>query len=192
MSAGVDLLTEGGYEAFTIAAVCERAAVPPRAIYARVDHKEALFLAVYEHGMRRVDDDMSEVFADLPASTESALLVMRTLVTRIADVFHRHEDFLKPLLLLSATHPEVHRRGSFYSRRLGEQFVATFQPAGRTESHPSTAASLQFCFAMVHSAVVMRTMYGPGFAVPESTHDSFADALSEAAVRYYLGNDTVR
>ena len=54
LDAGVRLLEEGGYEAFTIAALCERAEVPPRALYARAATKDALFLAVYERGMSRV------------------------------------------------------------------------------------------------------------------------------------------
>ena len=47
LDAGVALLEEAGYEGFTIAAVCERAQVPPRAIYDRAPTKDALFLAVY-------------------------------------------------------------------------------------------------------------------------------------------------
>ena len=54
LDAGVALIEHGGYEALTIAAVCERAEVPPRLIYERVANKDALFLAVYEHGMERV------------------------------------------------------------------------------------------------------------------------------------------
>src|SRR3954469_18227028 len=63
LDAGVELLEQGGYEAFTIAALCERAAVPPRALYARADTKDGLFLAVYEHGMSRVLADHA-VFTD--------------------------------------------------------------------------------------------------------------------------------
>ena len=51
LDAGVAILEDGGYDAFTIAAVCERAAVAPTAIYARTTSKDALFLAVYEHGI---------------------------------------------------------------------------------------------------------------------------------------------
>ena len=63
LDAGVRLLEDGGYEAFTIAALCERAQVPPRALYARVDTKDELFLAVYEHGMRRLRAS-EQVFSD--------------------------------------------------------------------------------------------------------------------------------
>ena len=54
LDAGVTLLEEAGYEGFTIAAVCHRAQVPPRAVYDRAPSKDALFLAVYEHGMARI------------------------------------------------------------------------------------------------------------------------------------------
>ena len=51
LDAGVAILEDGGYDAFTIAAVCRRAQVAPTAIYARTTSKDALFLAVYEHGI---------------------------------------------------------------------------------------------------------------------------------------------
>jgi AcrR family transcriptional regulator len=54
LDAGVAPLEEDGYEGFTIAAVCERAQVPPRAVYDRAPSKDALFPAVYEHGMARI------------------------------------------------------------------------------------------------------------------------------------------
>lgn len=54
LDAGVALLADGGYGAFTIGAVCDRAQVAPRALYARADSKDALVLAVYEHCMARV------------------------------------------------------------------------------------------------------------------------------------------
>src|SRR5579872_1408612 len=57
LDAGVALLEEAGYEGFTIAAVCDRAQVPPRAVYDRAPSKDALFLAVYEHGMARIRAD---------------------------------------------------------------------------------------------------------------------------------------
>src|SRR3954452_14711405 len=63
LDAGVAILEDGGYDAFTIAAVCERARVAPPALYARTASKDALFLAVYEHGIARLRADQG-VFAD--------------------------------------------------------------------------------------------------------------------------------
>src|SRR3954454_17614475 len=91
LDAGVALLEDGGHEAFTIAAVCERAQVAPRALYARVDTKEALFLAVYEHGIARLLDDQ-EAFADEArwAGLAPADLV-RAGVAQLVGIFLRHE-----------------------------------------------------------------------------------------------------
>src|SRR3954470_23208107 len=63
LDAGVGILEDGGYDAFTIAAVCERAGVAPTAIYARTTSKDALFLAVYEHGLAAARSDQ-DVFSD--------------------------------------------------------------------------------------------------------------------------------
>ena len=68
LDAGVELLEEGGYPAFTIAAVCDRAQVAPRALYTRVDTKDALFLAVYEHGIARVRADHAALIDESPGA----------------------------------------------------------------------------------------------------------------------------
>lgn len=184
LAAGVALLSEGGYEAFTIAAMCERAGVPPRAIYARVDTKDALLLAVYEHGLARVQQDIRQVFHRLPDARSSPEVLVRELVGGVAGVFYEHEGFLKPVLLLSATHPEVHRRGSASSRSLGEDFVDAMQGLSLGVTHRDPVNALRFCYGMVHSAIVMRTMYGPGFAVPGVSQETFVASLVESVGRY--------
>ena len=53
----------------TIAALCEKAQVaPPRALYDRTTNKDALFLAVYEHGISRIVTDQKAFGA--PASCQ--------------------------------------------------------------------------------------------------------------------------
>jgi len=192
LGAGVNLLSQGGYDAFTIAAVCERAEVPPRAIYARVDTKEGLFLAVYEHGLASVREQMAAVFEGLSTTEKHHGAQLRVIVRGFAQVFDANADFLKPVLLLSSTHPEVHRRGSTYSRELGWNFTAALQHLKPAIKHDKPELALQFCFSMVHSAVVMRTMYGPGFAIPPVTQQKFADELAEAAARYLFAPVTAQ
>src|SRR4051794_41047870 len=118
LDAGVAILEDGGYEAFTIAAVCERARVAPPAIYARTSSKDALFLAVYEHGIGRLRAEQA-VFAD---DTRWAGLVpvelVRAAVAEMVGISLRHQRFLRAVVLVSAVHPEVQRRGSRYSQEL--------------------------------------------------------------------------
>lgn len=136
LDAGVALLEEGGHEAFTIAAVCERAGVAPRAIYDRTDTKDTLFLAVYEHGLRRVREDNLR-FADherwehLPATA-----LIEHAVRELASVFSAHRAFLRSVMLVSGVHPEIRRRGSLYSREVGQQFTALLLGVREQIDHP--------------------------------------------------------
>src|SRR3954462_3508414 len=55
LDAGLELLEEGGYEALTLDALCERAGTSPPSGYARAGNKERLLLAIYEHAIERID-----------------------------------------------------------------------------------------------------------------------------------------
>jgi AcrR family transcriptional regulator len=188
LDAGVALLEDGGHEAFTIAAVCERAQVAPRALYARVDTKEALFLAVYEHGIARLLADQ-EAFADQAqwAGLAPADLV-RAGVAQLVGIFLRHERFLRAVVLISAAHPEVRRRGSHYGRLLGDRFASVVLRVSGAIRHEDPEAAVRSCFGTVFATSVIRVAYGPGFATPSPVGDDvFVAELGEAAVRHLLG-----
>src|SRR4051794_6866690 len=123
LDAGVAILEDAGYDAFTIAAVCDRAQVAPPAIYARTTSKDALFLAVYEHGITRLRAEQA-IFGDEArwAGLGAAELV-RAAVAEMVDISLRHQRFLRSVVLISAAHPEVARRGSGYAQELGDGFA---------------------------------------------------------------------
>jgi AcrR family transcriptional regulator len=190
LDAGVAILEDRGYEAFTIAAVCERAAVAPPAIYARTTSKDALFLAVYEHGMSRLRAEQA-VFADADrwAGLAPAALV-RTAVAEMVGISLRHQRFLGAVVLISAAHPEVARRGSRYSQALGDGFTGVVLRAAEAITHPDPEAAIRSCFATVFAATILRVAYGPGFATPSPVDDhAFVADLGETAVRYLLAPD---
>ena len=187
LDAGVSILEDGGHEAFTIAAVCERAQVAPPAIYARTTSKDALFLAVYEHGMQRLRAEQ-QVFADngrwadLPATE-----LVRGAVAETVGVFLRHERFLRAVVLTSASHPEIRRRGSRYSQDLGNGFAGVILRAADAITLPDVDTAVRSCFSTVFAASVIRVAYGPGFARPVPVEDAaFTADLAETAVRYLL------
>jgi AcrR family transcriptional regulator len=188
LDAGVAILEDGGYDAFTIAAVCERAAVAPTAIYARTTSKDALFLAVYEHGISRLRAGQ-EVFADddrwaglAPAER------VRTAVTEMVGISLRHQRFLGAVVLLSAAHQEVQRRGDRYARELGDGFTGVVTAAADAITHRDPEAAVRACFGTVFAATMIRVAYGPAFAAPVPVDDdAFVSHLGEMAVRYLLG-----
>jgi AcrR family transcriptional regulator len=189
LDAGVAIVEEGGLEAFTIAAVCDRAQVAPRAIYARADTKDALFLAVYEHGLARVQADQAvftdaERWANLPAES-----VVREAVGEMAQIFDRHDRFLKAIVLISGAHAEVQRRGGVNTRKLGDQFASLLLRHRDRITHDDPEGAVRICFNTTFAALVIRVAYGPGFAAPETDDVTFTTHLADVAVRYLLGGD---
>ena len=188
LDAGVALLEEAGYDGFTIAAVCDRAQVPPRAVYDRAPSKDALFLAVYEHGMARIRAD-HEIFGN-PSHWLGldATALIETAVWELAAVFSRHQALLRAVVLISGVHPEVDRRGSAYSREFGDLFTARLRPVAVQVAHPGTDVDtvLRTCFTTVFSALVIRVAYGPGFAADPVDDATYTSQLARMSSSYLL------
>ncbi len=187
LDAGVALLEEGGYEAFTIAAVSERARVAPRALYARADSKDALFLAVYEHGIARLRAEQAVFADDARWADLPPVDLVRSAVAEMVGISLRHQSFLRAVVLISAAHPEVRTRGSRYSQELGEGFARVVRRAAGSITHRDPEAAVRACFGTVFAAAMIRVAYGPGFAseVPVGD-DTFVADLADAAVRHLL------
>lgn len=188
LDAGVELLEEGGYEAFTIAAVCDRGHVAPRAIYDRADSKDALFLAVYEHGMARVRAEESVFADDQRWHGFSTQQLVRTAVGEVAGIFARHSAFLRSVVLISGLHPEIYRRGSIYSQELGEAFAHRLLVACDEIDQPDPEKAVLIVFNTVFSTLVLRTAYGASFATAETDDDAMLDALSSMVDRYLFAH----
>jgi AcrR family transcriptional regulator len=187
LDAGVGILEDGGHEAFTIAALCERAGVAPPSIYARTTSKDALFLAVYEHGISRVREGEA-VFRDEQrwAGLSPADLV-RSAVAETVSLFLRHRRFLGAVVLISAAHAEVRNRGSRYAQQLGEGFASVVLGAADAIQHADRGAAVRACFGTVFATSVIRVAYGGGFATTSPVDDdTFVADLGEQAVRYLL------
>lgn len=189
LDAGVAILEEGGYDAFTIAAVCERAGVAPTAIYARTTSKDALFLAVYEHG---IADMLAEqqVFGDRDrwAGLPPADLI-RAAVAETVGISLRHQRFLGAIVLISAAHEEVARRGSRYASELADGFTRVVMGAADAVRHADPEAAVSSCFSTVFATTIIRVAYGPAFATSSPVDDeTFVANLGETAVRYLLAD----
>jgi AcrR family transcriptional regulator len=184
LDAGVGLLEEGGYEAFTIAAVCERAQVPPRAIYARADSKDALFLAVYDHGMARLTAEQAVFTDERQWRGLSAEQRCAKAVREVAGPFFRHAALLRSVVLISGAHPEVYRRGTVQVHQVGDLFAARVLRGAGEIDQPDPEAAVRAAFGMVFSALVVRTAYGPGFTAPATTDEQFLETLTGMTRRY--------
>jgi hypothetical protein len=72
-----------------------------------------------------------EVFSD-PARWHGLApdALVEAAVREMAAIFGRHRDFLRAVILISGVHPQVNRRGSVYSRELGDRFARRCGPSG--------------------------------------------------------------
>jgi len=103
LDAAQSLMSEHGYEAATVAALVERAGIPPSSIYHYFGSKEGVLLAVMERGAARF-------FEALPAfgrRTGSQIEHLRTLVQTSASTLERHPDFLRILVVMAAQPPKA-------------------------------------------------------------------------------------
>jgi AcrR family transcriptional regulator len=161
--------------------------VAPRALYARVDTKEALFLAVYEHGIARLRDNQEVLAEDARWAGLGLADLVRAAVAETVGISLRHQRFLRAVVLISAAHPEVRRRGSRYSQELGEGFARVVLHVRHAIRHDDPEAAVRSCFGTVFAASVIRVAYGPSFATPVPVDDDrFLADLGETAVRYLL------
>ena len=180
------LLEEGGYEAFTIAALCERAGVPPRALYARAATKDALFLAVYEHGMSRVLAGRRRCSPTRTAGTSTTTSSGSSRPSGTwSRIFTDNAAFLRAVVLISGAHPEVRRRGEAYRNAIGALFTAVLAPIDVNAGHHNPAREREFCFSLIFSAMVLHTAYGPGFG-PAGDQEFLIQELVTMAQRYLM------
>lgn len=177
-----------GLGAFTISAVCERAEVSVAAIYSRVQNKDALFLAVYEHALdqmtieRRVLEEDEESYEALPTAD-----LISFAVTTVSNIFLTRRGLIRSIIRLSASHEEVRRHGSEWMTTLGRTFTALLQSREHDYTHDDVPAALGACYRTLWSSVAMYVAYGPDFASELVTaDDQFKAELRDTAIRYLL------
>ena len=117
---------------------------------------------------------------------------VRTAVAEMVGISLRHQPFLGAVVLISAAHPEVARRGSRYAQELGDGFARVVLRVSDHITHPDAEAAVRSCFATVFATALIRVAYGPGFATASAVDDdTFTASLGETAVRYLLADGAV-
>jgi AcrR family transcriptional regulator len=186
LDAGVELLSERGYEGFTIAAICDSAGVAPRFIYDRVDGKDDLFLAVYEHGLGRVRAGQSELQRDERWAGLSPEEIVRGAIGEVSARFRQNAAFLRSIVLLSSSVGEVAQRGAAYRAEFEGQFVRLLSRIVDDIRHDDPVAAMRYCFDTAFAAWVVRVAYGPEFSALELDDEQFDQHLQDLGVRYLL------
>jgi AcrR family transcriptional regulator len=186
LTVGASLIAENGLGSFTIGEICRRAKVAPRFIYDRVNDKETLFLACYQKGLQEVLEVHRE-FADSklnPTSTAADRVAFA--VHEVGKSFVVGNQFLKHVVLISATNSHIYERGAASKNALALIFQEFLLPIHSQVAHSNANEAIQFCFDVIFDAWVIRVAYGPTFSAEQKTDFEFAESLQDLAVRYLL------
>jgi AcrR family transcriptional regulator len=158
LDAAERLMAEQGYEAASVAALVEEAAIPASSIYHYFGSKEGVLLAVMERGAERFFAELPDLDRRLGSQREH----LRALIDLVAATLDRHPTFLR-ILVVMATQPvdagegegEVHRVvdrvRELALRRLRGQMQVVFglDPASDAAEHLARFALAAFDGAFV-------------------------------------------
>lgn len=163
LAAGLEVLADRGYEGFTIGEVARRAGVAVGTIYGRFGNKDALFRALQDRILDRIDADQAERFRALTEGSRSADEMVRGAVEEVARIFDRHAALLRVVMLRGAVDAAVLARGSASSQALARDFTRTLITRRDELGHPAPELAADVCFRMVYDVLARRVMYGPTF-----------------------------
>jgi AcrR family transcriptional regulator len=184
LAAGIELLEEGGYEAFTINEVARRAKVSVGSLYGRFQSKDGLFHELQARILERVEADQAELLElpDLPADE-----LVPAVVVAVSEVFRRHAALLRVMMLRGAVDPDVLERGRAASQRLAGAFKDAVLSHRDEIAHPAPELAADVCFRMVYDVIARRITYGPTFESATTLEwDELVHELGEACRAYLL------
>lgn len=152
LDAGLDVLAEVGVARFSVAAVCARARVKVTAVYTRVDTRDDLLHAVYDHGAALVEATEAEVVSAAGSPDPHAA------VDFLAAVFDVHRDFLRPTVLGSNEDGYIAERGRDNLARARQRFILLAVGDG---APPVERERAQDLFAVAFSTLAFELAFGP-------------------------------
>lgn len=187
LDSGVQIMSELGYEGFTIAEICKRAEVAPRFIYDRVDDKENLFLAVYLHGMNELSSEQELLLQTDRWENLSPQELVSTAIHEVGQRFVLHKEFLKSVVLVSSSNEDISRLGALSKEQFSNQFGVLLSTIHTEVNLPDPQDGITACFDIVFSAWVVRVAYGREFSSLNLDDEQFDLHLQDMGIRYLLG-----
>jgi AcrR family transcriptional regulator len=172
LDVGLELLSTGGWDALTVSEVCRRSGISAPSLYARVDGRAGLFLAVYDYGMAAVESTQRR--NAVPAPADATLLEAVTAATTgLVRTFEEHRGLLSAVILRASVDADLRRRGAAESRWAIRQAM---------EKVPGDRRAVENAGRSIFAECVLRIIYGEDFlsGEPESV-EAFIDRLSTAA-----------
>jgi AcrR family transcriptional regulator len=153
LDAAGDLLRERGYNDFTLQAVSKRSKTSIGSIYCRVKGKDALFRAVQEHELAKLEAELDDILDPAKWEGISAERMLAFLVRELAEYLRRNAPMLRAFIARESADPVVRNRGKKAHAKVADQFQALLMRHAAEFHHPDPEHAAEFCFNITYAAI---------------------------------------
>ena len=158
LTAGMELLEEGGFETLAVSAVAERAGVSIGGIYRRFGTKDQLLLALQERFTTGFLDDFQARLTLADDDADGPELV-RVAVSGMAETLRARPRLLRVFILIGTQHDAVLAAGSRAARAAGRSFRAFLRRAEGEIVRPDPEAAIDFVYRLGYAACEHRVIH---------------------------------
>lgn len=183
MAAGMEVLAEDGWDAFTIAAVAKKADVGTASIYRRFEDKDTFKLALHRTFSDQLSESWLPTFRQLARTDLDLETLVRSLIDALGNSFRDNERLMRAIVLGAITDPRLTVVGEREIRAVAIEFedalLAHKDQFGDVDARRAVALSFQVSFDTFNRLL----LYG-GQAHPELGWDDLIDELSRMTLAY--------
>jgi AcrR family transcriptional regulator len=163
---GAELVAAEGFAGLSITEICHRAGVSAGALYARVENKDALALAIHDREFARMAVEHS---AFEPSDRWTSMSTDRLILGSVQELgrhYARHSGLLRAFILRSSVDEMMRERGLGTTEDLEHRLCSLWltRAVDFPHSEPVTAAAA--AFRIVLASLSWRVAYGPRLTGP--------------------------
>jgi AcrR family transcriptional regulator len=186
LTIGAELVAAKGFSGLSITEICQRAGVSAGALYARVDSKEALSLAIHDRELARMALEFS-VFdpSDRWAAMGTDELILES-VRELGAHYARHAALLRAFILRSSVDETMHERGSTTTEAMAQRLCALWLTRSAELPHPDPVRATATAWRLMHASLNWLVAFGPRLSSPLDPAWSQHVEDVAAATRAYL------
>jgi AcrR family transcriptional regulator len=189
LEAGLEVLVDVGFEGFTLQEVSRRSGVSIGSIYARVDGREALILAIHERAMAGLSKQEERLERDSAAEGLTPRELVETLVYDMAHIMLDNAPMLRVFMRQAPMNPVIWQRGARNSEHAARFFRSAFLAHREQLRHPDPELGVDVAYRMVYCTIARRITHGPQFeSAREVTDEELVRELGQAVANYLLGS----
>ncbi|HDS1733467.1 TetR/AcrR family transcriptional regulator [Pseudomonas sp. BP8] len=152
LTATREMLSEGTFEALTIAGISKRSEVSVGSIYARFGGKDDLFLAVVRDVLGELDAEWESLVDETKARKLPLERQVPELIDTLAEYLKRHASILKPFMT-KANDPQVATCGKASHLKMAISFQGLLLESRETILHPDPQHAVSACFSIAYAAL---------------------------------------